>query len=225
MPKPVAGNEKQEPGRVFTVRRETIRDGSEAWRPIRCKHAHTPITNGICVGGIIYYGAEKDCNGGPESLVMSFRVKSEEFNAIELPEAGLTIGICHHFVYYQGQPALVTKGEKGIGANGNGNAVIDMWLWNVIETMWEKNSVEIPGWIDVVNEEMFLYFRGSTRTGHLVFSEDFVSKKPFYVVSYDPLTEVLNKVLINGVARTDDEEETHFMTTFLDYAGTTELLF
>lgn len=71
---------------------------------------------------------------------------------------------------------------------------------------------------------MFVSFRGSTRTGHLVFLEDFVYQKPFYVVSYDPLTEKLNKVLINGVAGTDDED-THFITTFLDYAGTTELLF
>ncbi|CAA7031688.1 unnamed protein product [Microthlaspi erraticum] len=175
---------------VFTVGS----GGDESWRWIICKHPHTPLTNAICKGGVLYYGAwYRD----EKHFIVSFNVTSEEFNVIDLPE-GIKTDAYSNMVNYNGEIALVNE------TAGN----------------WRTNRIEVHHWEEESAGDLTFCFRGTVGTGELVFTPDYEPQGPFFVLYYDTVTKKLTRVEIQGVAGTGD----HMVRTFLDHVDSPLLM-
>ncbi|KAL9311404.1 putative F-box associated interaction domain-containing protein [Arabidopsis thaliana] len=202
---------------VYTM---TVGSGEESnsWRVITCKHDHSPVTEGLCKGGFLYYGADE--SNSDKSVVVSFNVSSEEFSVIELPEE---VKIDHRWrlVNYNGEVALVDDSEFdfGIVKEPNGNGVFELWVRNETDGTWWRNCIEIPHWEQHVGNMEF-FFKGTIGTGELVFAQDSVIERSFYVVYYDTVTQNLRTFTIEGVAR----DQLHDVRTFLDHVDSTWLM-
>ncbi|EOA28720.1 hypothetical protein CARUB_v10024949mg [Capsella rubella] len=123
---------------VLTV--ELGEEPSSSWRRITCTKDHQPETQGLCKGGILYYGARSTSH---EPLVMKFDVRSEEFTVIEFPD--LHISTYWNFVIYNGKIALVNDSDflDGIVNEPNGDIVFHIWVRDETAREWQRTHVEI----------------------------------------------------------------------------------
>ncbi|EOA33949.1 hypothetical protein CARUB_v10021443mg [Capsella rubella] len=191
----------------------TVCFGDETcWRRITCKHDHSPVTQGLCKEGLLYYGAQSSSN---KSLVMRFNVSSEVFSVIEVPEE---VQLDHRWklVNYNGDIALVNDSDFDYGIV---NGVFDIWVRNETAGDWRRNKIEIAGWEETVDNHKF-YFKGTIGTRELVFTLDSVIEGSFLVVYYDTATHNLRTFTIEGVSG----DQLNDVRTFLDHVDSTWLM-
>lgn len=61
----------------------TLGGVDKSWRMIECSILHRPKTNGVCINGVVYYGAWKTDNSRmPEWRLARFDVRSEKFDQL-----------------------------------------------------------------------------------------------------------------------------------------------
>lgn len=208
----------------------TMGSNEAAWRRITCEHQHSPAINGQgpCIEGVLYYRA-RSSNG--KGLVMSFNVRSEEFGVIELHE---DVNIEHawdlmnynnergwELVNYNGAVALVDDSDfsHGVVNELNGSKVFHIWVMNKTTRTWSKDPIEIPRWRETVENPKVYFFRGTTRTGKLVFTvKHFLpkidGKRTLFVVYYDPDTRDIRRFKVEG------GDEGHCVRFYLDHVDT-----
>ncbi|XP_019093629.1 PREDICTED: putative F-box protein At1g70960 [Camelina sativa] len=159
----------------------TIGTNEASWRRIQCEHQHspTPTAQGLCKEGVLYYRARSSTGRG---LVMMFNLRSEEFSVIELHadmniEDGWDVSDCMddrgwELVNYNGAVALVNDYQflDLFSYEWNWNKFFSIWVRNEVAGTWSMNCIEIPLFRKVVDEPKLYFFRGTTRTGKLVFS-------------------------------------------------------
>ncbi|XP_010482630.1 PREDICTED: putative F-box protein At5g52610 [Camelina sativa] len=114
---------------VFTL------GGQGSWKMIEDGNSHSPITSGICMNGVVYYGAHTA--HGPR--LVRFNVATEKFgNFIEIPTDASNIYVTFFgistLVNYQGKLALLAK--KNI-------SMYDLWILEDASGKQEGSKVSI----------------------------------------------------------------------------------
>ncbi|XP_010468054.1 PREDICTED: putative F-box protein At1g70960 [Camelina sativa] len=216
----------------------TIGTNEAAWRQITCEHQHspTPTAQGLCKEGVLYYRARSSTGRG---LVMMFNVRSEEFSVSELPEDmnienGWDVSNCRDprgwelVKYINGADravALVDDSQFSheVVYEWNWNKVFHIWVRNEVAGTWSRIRIEIPFYKKTVDVPTLYFFRGTTRTGKLVFSmKHFLpkidGKISIYVYYYDPETKDLRQYKIQG------GEKGHCLRFYLDHVDTPMLI-
>ncbi|XP_019084656.1 PREDICTED: F-box/kelch-repeat protein At3g04660-like [Camelina sativa] len=184
----------------------TLGGGGAAWRMIKCKVPHCPVTRGLWMtNGVIYYGAWSNSDIHKRgSLVVCFDVRSEEFTLVKLPDGVEIFSGGSELVNYQGKVALLNFSH-----NGNfGMRVLD----DVVKQEWSEILVVVPSWTDLVGG-YFFYCRGVISSGEFIFSAYFYSDGRFFIVSYDPKKDVARRVEIEGF-----NHGLQYVIVLLDYA-------
>ncbi|XP_010474271.1 PREDICTED: putative F-box protein At1g70960 [Camelina sativa] len=191
----------------------TIGTNEAAWRLITCEHQHspTPTAQGLCKEGVLYYRARSSTGRG---LVMMFNVRSEEFSVTELSEdmmniengwdvSGCMDDLGWELVNYNRAVALVDDSQFSgdVLYKWNWDKVFHIWVRNEVAGTWSRNDIEIPLFKKIVDEPMLYFFRGTTRTGKLVFSMKHYlpykyGKRSLCVYYYDPKTKDLRRFKI-----------------------------
>ncbi|CAA7041111.1 unnamed protein product [Microthlaspi erraticum] len=159
------------------------------------------MTNALCKGGVLYYGGWRSPDD--KSVVVSFNVRSEEFELLDLPE-GVKINF-HPFsemVYY--------KGEIALYSNVTFDGDVQVWIWKESEREWREERVEIPR--EIAGGRKFS-FKGAIGTGELVFKLWRLVNGSHVFLYYNPVTKILRESKIEGVAGT----EHYYVETFLDH--------
>ncbi|KAG7586168.1 F-box associated interaction domain [Arabidopsis thaliana x Arabidopsis arenosa] len=132
--------------------------GEKSWRPITCKDGHSPESEGLFKGGVLYYAA--DLYSDSTRVIMSFNVGSEDFSVIELPKGVDFSSLGWNLVNYKGNIALSSCDDYDNG---------DLQIWVRKMGVWLSKSIKIPSWKENV-EGLKFYFRGTIGTGELVFT-------------------------------------------------------
>uniref|UniRef100_A0A0D3AQE8 F-box associated beta-propeller type 3 domain-containing protein n=1 Tax=Brassica oleracea var. oleracea TaxID=109376 RepID=A0A0D3AQE8_BRAOL len=165
--------------------------------PDFCPHVPCKM-EGLCIDGVIYYMA---LLGPFEYVFVSFDVKSEEFNMIQIPrrdgdellERFQNVGLLE----YGGKPTLFDQTnlkDKGVVA-----------LWSVEDAgskKWScKSQVVQPSQLHLVNTITF-NVKGTTQNGKvLLIPKDFLFT--FHILSYDIQKYDMRKIEIRGMCRRD----------------------
>ncbi|EFH65036.1 hypothetical protein ARALYDRAFT_894850 [Arabidopsis lyrata subsp. lyrata] len=149
---------------------------------------------------------------------MSFKVSSEDFSVIELPNEVNFDYNYWNLVNYKRDIALVDEGNFDIDSNGNG--VFKILVRKEVAGNWERKRIEIPRWKETVDNEDY-YFKGTIGTGELlVFAPTRGTRFGRRVLYYDEAT--------GNLRRFDIEEgmidEDHFVRTFFDHVDSTWLM-
>ncbi|EFH47754.1 hypothetical protein ARALYDRAFT_325700 [Arabidopsis lyrata subsp. lyrata] len=191
---PVVSEEHQ----VFTLG-GTEKKKEATWRMITCKAPHCPATEGICIDGVVYYGAWPNSkNRG--SLIVGFDVRLEEFTLVKLPD-GVEI-------YYSLDSELVNYQRKLAVANLSYRGKFELWVLDKQE--WSKISVMVPSWKYLFGRDLFRC-RGAISSGEFIFTP-LLSAWASVIISYDRKEEIARRVEIEGV-----EDRAHYMKVFLDH--------
>ncbi|XP_023641381.1 putative F-box protein At1g70970 [Capsella rubella] len=139
--------------------------GQESWRSITCEYDHEPLTEGICKGGVLYYGAyifqpdeANDQSYNDTLVVMSFNVRSEEFSIIRYPNPEAAFQWLR-FVIYNEKIALVDDADfdkESLNVPINGNKVFYIWVMDERTREWERTRIEILDWEEAVGDKQFI---------------------------------------------------------------------
>ncbi|KAG7550344.1 F-box domain [Arabidopsis thaliana x Arabidopsis arenosa] len=181
---------------VFTLG-GTEKKEEATWRMITCKVPHCPATQGICIDGVVYYGAWSFNSKSKGSLIVGFDVRLEEFTLVKLPD-GVEI-------YYS---ELVNYQRKVALANHSYNGKFELWVLDKQE--WSKISVMVPSWKYLFGRDLFRC-RGAISSGKFIFTP-LLSAWKSVIIIYDRKEEIARRVEIEGM-----EDRAHHMKVFLDH--------
>ncbi|KAL1207094.1 putative F-box protein [Cardamine amara subsp. amara] len=170
----------------------TLGSSQESWRKIKTNHKHQPTYRyyGQCINGVVYYQAYIDHNGKKNPAIMSFDVKSEKFDMIELP--------CGSFVKmlipYHGKLACVSNNTMNKG-------VVDgITLWTLEDGekhKWSSKQFLAP--FAYRSMETDFKLAGITHAGEFIYvPSTFLNS--FYILYFDPKNNNFRKVEFRGVA-------------------------
>ncbi|KAF8108072.1 hypothetical protein N665_0115s0081 [Sinapis alba] len=173
-----------------------------------CPHMPASSKGGISIDGVIYYFARLDLN---RFAVVSFDIRSEEFNMIHVPK-----GVRNHddltLLEYGGkatlfdQTSLRDKGE------------VALWTVEDVGSKEWKSLVLKPSQLPLVNSITFKV-NGTTQNGKvLLVPTEFVS--PFHILCYDIQSNDMRKIEISGIPdrwfNMDEEAEVRVDVMFMD---------
>ncbi|CAL9229997.1 unnamed protein product [Arabidopsis halleri] len=170
-----------------------------AWRMITCKVPHCPATQGICIDGVVYYGAWSNSKH-KGSLIVAFDVRSEEFTPVKLHD-GVEI-------YYDRDSELVNYQRKLALANLSYKEKFELWVLDKQE--WSKISVMVPSLKDLVGQDLF-YLRGAISSGEFIFTP-LHSDWSSFIISYDRKEEIARRVELKGI-----KDRSRYMRIFLNH--------
>ncbi|EFH41069.1 hypothetical protein ARALYDRAFT_919536 [Arabidopsis lyrata subsp. lyrata] len=91
----------------------------DSWKRIEFDQPHISTRPGLCIGGVIYYLAFTSMF---EDIVVSFDVRSEEFNIIQAPLVVSAYVGSLGFIEYGGKPAIFY--HTSLKENG----LVDLWV-------------------------------------------------------------------------------------------------
>ncbi|ESQ31649.1 hypothetical protein EUTSA_v10004411mg [Eutrema salsugineum] len=165
-----------------------VLEAGGSWKKIEFDQPNLPTRPGLCINGVIYYIA---LNRVYRDIVISFDVRSEEFNMIQAPLVGESMG----FIEYGGKPTI-------FGYTHLKNGMVDLW---VLEDggKWSKKSLVLQA------SQLQLVNAGIIDLDHLVVQctsqngEIILAPRPMpsscYVLYYDPQKNDLRKVNVSGI--------------------------
>ncbi|XP_010471149.1 PREDICTED: putative F-box protein At1g70970 [Camelina sativa] len=184
----------------------TVEPGQEeSWRSITCPHKHACVSlqlEGICKGGVLYYGAyrlqpDESQSNSDKLVLMSFNVRSEEFAVIRYPDYDSDY-TNWRFVFYKEKIALVNDSDfdkedvndepnldnETVNDEPNGTKVFHIIVLDESTQQWERTPIKILHWEEAVGAKEF-YFQGTIGENELVFAQ-YSTKRggPDYCVLY-----------------------------------------
>ncbi|KFK37879.1 hypothetical protein AALP_AA3G041200 [Arabis alpina] len=158
----------------------------QQWRMVKCNHPHIvpPYqSTGLCINGVVYYYGWIRT----KRSIISFDLRSEEFNLVNLPDDVKRGDGYSDLVNYHGKVAFF------MDCNGT-----LLWvLEDASKQEWSKVSFLISAWEGLPGLDRFL-FCGALSTGELIFTPD-SSRNPFYFISYDLKENITKKVVVQGI--------------------------
>ncbi|CAA7047995.1 unnamed protein product [Microthlaspi erraticum] len=179
--------------------------GTTRWRKIHCPINHEPLSESICIDGVLYYLAEP--MWPRRYSIVCFDVRSEKFEIIYYPEYYCQL------VNYMGKLGLIYLDYCDDDA-----IVLHEW---VLEDLEKKEWSE---YAYILRDDKFLHndvsVVGVTATGEIVLSMTrYTSKQPFYVFYFNPKTKTLRSVEIKGLGAGHNEEygENFSVHTFVNH--------
>ncbi|KAG7554969.1 F-box-like domain superfamily [Arabidopsis suecica] len=197
---PVVDEEHQ----VFTLGGDQKKKEA-TWRMIKCKLPHCPATQGVCIDGVVYYGAWSNSNS-TGSLIVGFDVRLEDFTPVKLHDGVDIYRRDSELMNYQGKLALANHSYKG-----------EFELWVLDKQEWSKISVVVPSWNDLVGGDLFCC-RGVTSSGEFIFTP-FFSAWSSFIITYDHKEDISKRVEIEGIG-----DPLRYVKVFLDYVDCPILL-
>ncbi|AED97616.1 unnamed protein product [Arabidopsis thaliana] len=160
-----------------------------SWKRIEFDQPHTPTRSGLCIGGVIYYLAFTSMF---QDIVVTFDVRSEEFNIIQAPLVLSAYVDSLDFIEYGGKPAIFY--HTSLKENG----LVDLW---VLENAgnWSRTVLSLqPCQLHLVDNDIPLTLVDTTQNGEVVLvPSDLCS--PFYILYYDIQKNHLRKVEIQAM--------------------------
>lgn len=173
-----------------------------SWRLIECPKRHLPISNEICINGVLYYWASVKEESLEVTMLVCFDIRSEKFIFMKvmetfnraLPASTTTL------TNYNGKLGLLmTKDSERIIIGSNTS--FELWvLENTEPHEWSKHVYILPPlWKNVVGETR-LFFLGMIGTNEIVLSSyySYVSM-PFYIFYYNIEKKTITRLEIQGM--------------------------
>ncbi|XP_010518067.1 PREDICTED: F-box protein At2g21930-like [Camelina sativa] len=180
---------------ILTVVKDTF------WRKIQDFSPHfrcSPYSPDLSLNGVLYYGVYHDLHDGillhPDHLIpviMSFDVRSEKFDLINLPE--LPDNLMH--------PILTTyEGRLTFFCNlRHGDSNFILWvLEDAVKHEWSKH-LYVPPPLDGHTYDDFLAFCFTDGGEFVLAPRLFHIEEPFFVVYYDIKKNAVKRVFIEGI--------------------------
>ncbi|KAL1203904.1 F-box protein [Cardamine amara subsp. amara] len=157
-----------------------------SWKIIEFDQTHFPTRLGLCINGVIYYLAASLMS--PDTVV-SFDVRSEEFNMIIAPELGEFVG----FIEYGGKPTLFDYTYLK-------NGVVDLWVLEDA-TSWSRKSLVLqPCQLHLVHNNIDEFcVTGTPQNGEIILSPT-NGNYPDYMLYYDMPKNDLRKFEFRGLS-------------------------
>lgn len=168
----------------------TLEPGQKTWRTVKTHYKHRSDYNtcGRCINGVVYYIAF--VNDRCVWVLMSFDVKSEKIDMIELPSSDVHKDV---LIAYHGRLACV--GRERIKKNG-------IRLWILEKHKWSSKDFLAPlVHIDKSLTTNFL-LKGFTHAGEFIYVESMFHKSA-YILFCDPVRNTFRRFELKGF--TDDE--------------------
>ncbi|KAL1192537.1 putative F-box protein [Cardamine amara subsp. amara] len=171
------------------------------WRNIKYPLAHKPLCKGICINGVLYYLARSF--GARSDMIVCFDVRSEKFKFVEYER----LCFFQQLINYKGKLCGIKLAHV--------DDVIKLRLWVLKDE--EKQE-----WLKYVNTFPKNEVLGSCKfsvagvnaRGEIVFLEYKLSK-PFYAVYFNPDSNTLQRVEIQGNHEMLEKRNTVY--AFVDY--------
>lgn len=146
--------------KVFTL---MGREGrvAQAWRMVKCNTSpHCPITNSVCINGVMYYVASTGKKRMSGWFLMRFDVRTEKLDLLSqlswIPDGFYRLSL----INYQGKVTFVVQTYPSI-------TTFDLWVMeDTVE--WSKIRLDIP-WTVSCRWKSSLDIIGTTHTGQIVF--------------------------------------------------------
>ncbi|XP_023643408.1 putative F-box protein At5g62660 isoform X2 [Capsella rubella] len=167
-----------------------VLEAGGSWKRIEFDKHHLPTRpGGVCINGVIYYMAS---TGLFPRAIVSFDVRSEEFNMFQaprvLPELGWPVG----FIEYAGKPTIVDHSLL------NSLGLVDLWVLEDAGKWSTKSLVLKLCQMHLVDKDIDLTVEGITQNGEVIFAHRPLIY-PSYILYYDLQKNDLRKVRIRGI--------------------------
>ncbi|KAG7543218.1 F-box domain [Arabidopsis thaliana x Arabidopsis arenosa] len=203
----------------------TLGTGKMRWRTIKCPLPHDPVSEGICINGVLYYLGDYQNYARSdvvdyESLdyvLVCFDVRSEKFKFIY----GLQ-SLCK-LINYKGKLCVIYWEDNHVGWKDHVDAIeLYMWILEDAEKQeWSKYAYTL--WDDkfFVDDNKYapVVVVGVTSMGEIILSMGYyTSDQPFYVFYFNPKKNTIQSVEIRGLEECDHNN--HFRSkvyTFVDH--------
>ncbi|XP_010495206.1 PREDICTED: F-box protein At4g11590-like [Camelina sativa] len=159
----------------------TLGAKKEAWKQITYRIPHTPLSNSVCIDGVLYYIAK---TGAEFQLsLMRFDLGSEQldlFTSLSAAINPIRVDVSSTLISYEGKVALPMKFSA---------YNFDVWVMDqhAKEHGWLKKSFSIEPWKSLPQLDR-LHIRGTTQTGEFILAPRYYSDE-FNVIHYNPDTE------------------------------------
>ncbi|CAG7901191.1 hypothetical protein HID58_025263 [Brassica napus] len=175
----------------------TLGGGScQEWRLIEgTPGPYRPISVGVCVNGVIYYGARNSPHFR-NPVMVCFDVRTEKLSFIQAHETLLRWGKDSIFIDYNGKLASIVRYPYDRFNS------FDLWiLEDPVKHEWSKQHCVFPSsvWDSVWGFEMS--FPGTNKDGEIIMAPTSLSPEvgPFYIFYYNVKTQNVRRVRLLGI--------------------------
>ncbi|EOA29333.1 hypothetical protein CARUB_v10025615mg [Capsella rubella] len=177
---------------VYKVLCMTRLKNTTEWKLV-FEHTYRPTNYGICINGVLYYLVYGDKKTMHRIFVVSFDVRSENFDLINIPdEVSAHLLSSTIMIRYEGKLAFMYTYIHSEGT---------LVLWVLEDAMkheWLKKIFEFCNLLPLHlhNQYRFVDFNDA---GEFVLAVLYWCEPPYYVYYYDPKRNSLRKVPITGL--------------------------
>lgn len=195
----------------------TLGTGQVSWRMIDCSIPHSPLPDGICINGVVYYlAAGNGTRFHKPIMLVCFDVRFEKFKFLDVDNMIWRSTL----INFKGKLGTVLPGEI---AFFSGRTIrLELWVLDDAENQkWSKHIYELPSlWKNLVGDNL-LYVVGMTGTDDIVFSPYYDLEGPFYIFYYNLVRNTVVRVEIQlGIV----VPEGHKIYTFIDHVQDVKLM-
>lgn len=166
----------------------TLGSAQESWRSIKGSFEHYSYTHGQCINGVLYYESFLKYDSA-HSFIVSFHVRSEKFNKIQVPWK-----LCRGYLLtYEGKLASLVY-------TTNMDAFISLWVLEDVESHeWSFRIFSLPFPLDDPISHTLLILTGVTEAGEFVYAPTTL-ENPFHALYFDPQRNSFRRVIYEGIA-------------------------
>ncbi|ESQ31658.1 hypothetical protein EUTSA_v10005275mg [Eutrema salsugineum] len=187
-----------------------VLEAGGSWKKVEFdQQPHIPTKLGLCINGVIYYLASTWTSS---EFVISFDVRSEEFNMVQTPGLGKYVG----FIEYVGKPTVFDHTHL------RQNGLVDLWVMEDDGGSWSKKSLVLkPCQMHLVNgitDLDHLYVESATQNGEIILVPR-PMPSPNYFLYYDPQKNHLRKVNVSGIFGHDGFGKVYIFFKHMDKSG------
>ncbi|XP_019095775.1 PREDICTED: putative F-box protein At1g31090 [Camelina sativa] len=166
--------------------------GTAQWRLKKRRCLHYPLSEGICINGVLYYiGRVVEVNGiglwSRPSVLVNFKGK---------------LG------------GIQSEWRANDAVDGRLSLVLSLWvLEDAVKREFSKRVYNLPELWENRNVNASVHIAGVTSTGEVVLSREYTSSNPFYVFYFNLDSYTLRRVEIKGF----EKFERYRVRTFVDH--------
>ncbi|ESQ43253.1 hypothetical protein EUTSA_v10015343mg [Eutrema salsugineum] len=173
---------------------------------------HYPISEGICINGVLYYVAI--VTGGMNKMIACFNVRHENLEFLKAHAiTGNESSSSNKLINYKGKLGVISW--YWYGFDGRPRSALKLCLWILKDDKkqeWLQHNYNFP--VNVIVEGDISVVGVIAATGEIVFSMDYTFKR-FFVFYFNPERNTFKKVGIQGFEESENQARVH---TFVDYA-------
>ncbi|CAA7061280.1 unnamed protein product [Microthlaspi erraticum] len=193
--------------RILTLETRTLR-----WRKIHCPLNHRPLSEVVCINGVMYYSAQVFKTSYENSdetkrsyVIVCFDVRSEKYKFIDAKR------YYDNLISYKGKLGRI---KWRYVKDGNTLELRVKVLEDVEKQKWSTNVYTLPKNAPIDRNN--IYIAGVTATGEIVLSEEYTSSERFYIFFFNPGTNTFQRVEIQGFGEYYHQDPRHRVFAFVD---------